>query len=547
MIPGYRVHYYKEVYTGLFLVTFLLLAFALAELTTSLASSCPSLTSEHPNTALINKMAIFPGTNVILRFLMVAILGAVSSFQLLSRFCDCSTASVAVTVESHENKARGSKGYDNDDMTWKSPSTESIPDGTFNGFEIFYVDAPPRSTIHCVGENFETDRSWLFRSCEYTTMCFDIDRSSFVSYRDDPLHLPEGWWSSTQMLKNATQVAGGSQPKTWFPIHKGRTATIGQFRPNSRKPPSSYYRFDATMLPFYRHPTSYRNPGHLLWDDFLPLYTLLDVFDRVDDRLFLAHMRRPNSKHFEEPIPPFDIIDRFLALMGDHPYNIDISKGFDLQLNSPNFSEDGEDRVICADRGLTGSGLFSDHGEFRWHGQWPSDRELPHNIGRGGLFRRYRRFLMTNLGIAPNSRIERRPYRIIVSVSSSTKRDRANVAFAELVSTLTVLGDRAEIQEVNMASLSLHEQIGRTSTAAVYVTVAGGGSSTAMFLPQGAHLIVFYHPKKYLDWDFWNNFPHIHVHWVPMEPDGNGGLTGVDYEILLKLVASELNELDKSN
>lgn len=481
------------------------------------------------------------------RFLIVAILGAVSSFQLLSRFCDCSTASIAYEVESHEQKAKGGNKYEDISTISKSSSLTTNPDGTFNGFEIFYVDAPPRSTVHCVGENFEADRSWLFRSCEYTTICFDIDRRDFVTYEDEPLPLPERWWSSTQMTENATHVAGGSQPKTWFPVRKGRTSTIGLFRPNSRKAPPSYYRFDATMLPFYRHPTSYRNPGHLLWDDFLPLYTLLDIFDRVDDRLFLAHMRRPTTEYFEEPIPPFDIIYRFLALMGEHPYNIEISKGFDLQLHRPNFSKNGEDRVICADHGLTGSGLFSDHGEFRWHGQWPSDRELPHNIGRGGLFRRYRRFLMKNLGILPDTRIERRPYKIIVSRSSSTKRDRANVTFAEHVSTLSVLGDRVDIQEVNMASLSLHEQIERTSTAAVYVSVAGGGSSTAMFLPRGAHLILFYHPKKYLDWDFWNNFPHINVHWLPMEPDGKGGMNGVDYEMFRKLVVHELDELDKSS
>jgi hypothetical protein len=129
-------------------------------------------------------------------------------------------------------------------------------------------------------------------------------------------------------------------------------------------------------------------------------------------------MRRPTTDEFEEPIPPFDIIDRFLPLMGNHRYNIDINQGYDLQLDDPAFSRQGGDRVICADYGLTGSGLFSDHGENRWHGQWPADRVLPHNIGRGGLFERYRRFVMKNLGTPPDGQLERHPYKIIVSLEA---------------------------------------------------------------------------------------------------------------------------------
>lgn len=424
------------------------------------------------------------------------------------------------------------------------------PDGTYNGFDLFYVNAPPRSTVHCVGENFQNDRSWLFRSCEYKTLCFDIDRRDFVIYRDRPMQLPTEWWSSTQMDRNNTNVAGGSQPKTWFPVvaqeKTGLTTRIGRFRPRSGQAPPSYYRFNATMLPFYRHPTSYRNPGHLQWDDFMALYTLLDIFDRVDDRLYLAQMRRPTTDEFQEPIPPFDIIDRFLALMGNHPYNIDITKGYDLKLlnNESKFNEEGKDRVICADHGLTGSGLFSDHGENRWHGQWEADRVLPHNIGRGGLFRRFRRFLMNNIGVSPDNKMERSPYKIIVAQSSSTKWDRANFTFAGEMQALSVLGDRVNVQAVNMTDMSLYEQIEMTSKAAVYVSVVGGGSSTAMFLPKGAHLIMFYRPTKYLDWDFWNNFPHIKVHWIPMWRDEEGRVVNVKYKKCLKLIVSELDLLD---
>jgi hypothetical protein len=39
--------------------------------------------------------------------------------------------------------------------------------------------------------------------------------------------------------------------------------------------------------------------GHLVWDDFLGLYTLLDMFDQSDEDLMLAHMIHKAHKDFE--------------------------------------------------------------------------------------------------------------------------------------------------------------------------------------------------------------------------------------------------------
>ncbi|KAI2503408.1 hypothetical protein MHU86_11037 [Fragilaria crotonensis] len=93
--------------------------------------------------------------------------------------------------------------------------------------------------------------------------------------------------------------------------------------------------------------------------------------------------------------------------------------------------------------------------------------------------------LMKNLGQSPDRTMQVHPYRVVVALSSSTKRDRANVTFEEQIESLTALGDRVDIHAVNMTNLTLEEQIELTSTAAVYVSVVGGGTS-AMFLPKGA-------------------------------------------------------------
>jgi hypothetical protein len=82
----------------------------------------------------------------------------------------------------------------------------------------------------------------------------------------------------------------------------------------------------------------------------------------------------------------------------------------------------------------------------------------------------------------------------------------------------------------------------------MYLTVVGGGSVTAMWLPPGASLILFYPvltaaqmativarmiqtrkrgprqsdlyltnvPRLTLDWDVWNHLSYIRVHWLPL-------------------------------
>jgi hypothetical protein len=271
------------------------------------------------------------------------------------------------------------------------------------------------------------------------------------------------------------------------------------------------------------------------------------MFDKLDSKLFLAHMRRPTTSEFQEPIRETDIIKKFLPVMGDyHNYNVDISKGFELKLKS-NISKfkQNENRVVCADYGLTGGGLLSDHGEFRWHGQTQGDYDLPHNTGRGGLFRRYRRFMMKNLGLDPDTKMEREPYQILVSQSSSSKKTRSNITFSEHVEELNKgLGRRVNVIPVFMARMGLREQIELTSRTTVYITTAGGGSASAFFLPRGAHLIVFYWPYQFLDWDMWNNIPDIKVHWLPIWRDENGTLQDLNLPKFVNLISRELDVID---
>jgi hypothetical protein len=74
--------------------------------------------------------------------------------------------------------------------------------------------------------------------------------------------------------------------------------------------------------------------------------------------------------------------------------------------------------------------------------------------------------------------------------------------------------------------MSVEEQLKTAAESSVIVTAAGGGAMTAMFLPKGASLIIFYEDKQHynkknenparLDWDYFNNAAYLRTHWFPI-------------------------------
>lgn len=50
---------------------------------------------------------------------------------------------------------------------------------------MVYIDAlPPDSTVHCIGGSFgeRHDQDWLYRSCEFRNICFDLDERDLVLF-----------------------------------------------------------------------------------------------------------------------------------------------------------------------------------------------------------------------------------------------------------------------------------------------------------------------------------------------------------------------------
>ena len=177
-------------------------------------------------------------------------------------------------------------------------------DGTFNGYPVYFrKDQKDIETIsHCVGENYQNESSWQKKSCEFSELfCFDTATKDYVVF-DKPenekmykhaesqplIDISQSFLKKSQSKPNSISLGGinlkwseGISRLEWFP--EIRTIKADQSL--------SYYELPSSvvMIPF--HSMNGANPGHLVWDDFLPIYTLLSMFQLKNKSKELMLMR----------------------------------------------------------------------------------------------------------------------------------------------------------------------------------------------------------------------------------------------------------------
>jgi hypothetical protein len=188
---------------------------------------------------------------------------------------------------------------------------------------------------------------------------------------------------------------------------------------------------------------------------------------------------------------------------------------------------------------------------------------VPHNLGRGGIFREFRNFIVQNMGFPLElSRSSRRKITFSTHSSRGFERDLSFENQSAVVRRALESASRKSqvvVQNITMRDLSLEDQIQVALESAIYVTVCGGGAVTATFLPPGSTLIIYYAEDggfdywKYnytftipeydfqtqparLDWDLLGNAAHLKVHWLPLKTMESSA----DLKVLEKLVLHDL-------
>jgi hypothetical protein len=448
-------------------------------------------------------------------------------------------------------------------------------DGSFNGYPIYHRTSKGKFSLsHCVGENYQEGKAWMHRSCRFSFLCFDTDQKEYVVFQNQdeidflPFQDKRKFLDTSQsfMRRNSTHIntmsLGGINIKwgekedgigrlEWFP--QIRTA-------NSTKDFLSYYELppEVIFVPF--HSLNGANPGHLVWDDFLPIYTLMTMFQMEDhgELLMMRYVLQGERGLWascdwkdEKTEDCEKMQKKFLPLMVglDTLHQLTTTKSFNFEP-----AGDKKSNLVCAKHGLAGIGSLTDHGT-KTHGWIDSDYETTHNHGRGGLLFEFRNFMLSNIGV-PTEFYHKPPFRIVFSEKSSEVQTR-HIDFTTQIDLLrkSFHPKYISIESYVFKDLSLTEQMQIASQTSIFISGCGGGAVTATFLPKGASVILYYledggvvnnkptgTPAR-LDWDLFNNLAYLKVFWLPKRTMH----TETDLRALGLLVQHELDAMIREN
>jgi hypothetical protein len=445
------------------------------------------------------------------------------------------------------------------------------PDAYLNIVPLYRQNAANHihSSIHCVGETPFEETSWIYRSCQYTYLCFHPQTYDFFVV-DSPQHQAlqqhlqqrpasknAHWHVSTDLYHSSNNnnnnittppLALGGINSRWNGTAFNEGLDKVKWAPNVvESMPSSYYLMDDNIVLVPFHSFAGHNVGHLLWDDFLPIYTLLQMFGYVDTEgddnhqplllrvntlpiLYASCDMRRNKK-----MGCKDNFNKFLPLMGVDPSTfttlteVHVTSSMDSDSKAPA----PESLPICAKHAVAGLGMLTDHG-LKDHGWEPLPTDGVFNVGRASQLYQFRNFMLRNMGLpvktAPPLGQQLQQFHILLNAHSSRDPDR-DMSLEVQHKAITRAFPKAKVSLVQLKEYSLKEQLELVSQKTnIFVSTCGGGSMTAFFLPRGSSLILYYADNAgfnyasykltggpaILDWDLLNNVGYLKVHWLPI-------------------------------
>ena len=325
---------------------------------------------------------------------------------------------------------------------------------------------------------------------------------------------------------------------------------------------------DVVLVPF--HSLNGANPGHLVWDDFLPIYTLLGMFQLLPspsnnyqrrELLPLRYVLNDGQKGLwascdmreEKTQDCRRMMNKFMPLLlgKDSSFNATSTQDFVFHESSETA---GASDLVCASTAVAGIGSLTDHGVVKSHGWDEYDYLLTHNHGRGGVLYEFRNYLLENLGLPTDGIPPGVPeHRIVFSQRSSDIVVR-NLDFKRQLEVVRNHFPQHSVENYVFKELSVPDQLNIARQTSIYVTLCGGGAVTAMFLPRGSTVIVYYSEDSgfdtqtgkptgqpaLLDWDLLNSMSHLRVHWLPRNTMGGR----IDERALTLLIQQELDIID---
>ena len=465
-------------------------------------------------------------------------------------------------------------------VSLSSSSSYQEMDGIFNGapLKLKRDMINPQSNVHCVGDRYlhndypknnnnddDENDSWKGRSCQFSMFCFNTTSQRYVIYQShteqilhrflDPysslMHVSSTVLSSSSSKSHSNDVSLGGINIKWGKSGIRRLSWFPDIKTNVTK--LTYYELPTSIILIPFHSLNGANPGHLVWDDFLPIYNLLDMFhwlpsssssssnngQDVTTKLLLMRyilnndndentiekknerygtLRQQEKQQQQKQKQQrglwascdwteartklcHDMINKFIPLLVGHEsqYHWSTTRNFQF-VTTTNNNKPPETDLVCASRGVAGIGALTDHGYTKGHGWVPEDYNFIYNYGRGGLFRSFRNFAIENLKLPPlqqqqqgqEKQEQEKRHRIVFSVNSSDIPVRQE-DFTIQIDLVQQYVPSAIVESFTFQHLSLDEQINVARQTSIFITMCGGGAVTSMFVPPGSSIILFYH------------------------------------------------------
>jgi hypothetical protein len=264
----------------------------------------------------------------------------------------------------------------------------------------------------------------------------------------------------------------------------------------------------------------------MLWDVWLPIYTMLEMFGLTKEQLLVT--RYPSASDAPQT-------NQALEMLFGFPHRTTPNE----LLSIP----DSQSNYVCASHGASGFGWLTDHGVGS-HGWDARDLEYPVNLRRGPELRRLRNYMLSNVGLPTETKLQA-PFQITFSINSSRNQKR-RIDFRDEIAAvmgggLQLPNGTVTVSSSHVVSLPIMKQLEVAAKTAIYISAAGGGTVPAYFLPRGATLILYGDRDSYLDFDLFNNYGQVRVHWMSLTSRHN------DTNILLALIRDELDTLTRSS
>ena len=352
--------------------------------------------------------------------------------------------------------------------------TNSAFPKTADGYPVFSSPSSPRySNFYCIGgrgrENTQGDRS-----CRWQNLCYRPADKQWLFYQDPatkgdlPILLDHGVIVSEfpRQFVNLRSMGNAPDAQYWAP-----TQVYAEIPAGAMVPRRKAERPDVYLLYHSHYPS---NIGHVLGDDFFPLFNLQLSFNMLsnDNQLLMSR----SCEDIFMPGAPNKTANchKFMSMlspgMSDRPY---------LAVTQPDLRQRlgvrADAELVCFENVLTGNGPWG----------------FQQSLGKSPSWWQYHAYYLANMGVPYNH--TPRKHRITVSVKDG-KRSIYNSR--EMVEHLRATFPAYEVDAIELYQLGgWKQELTYLLDTTVLITPCGGVSMSSMFLPHGAAMIVV---------DFWD-------------------------------------------